>query len=114
MKAEPNTQRCYRVLTARGRPCEALLSLPDDLLATARVALRNLADHPRPAGVIPVLVGWTLALRLELPGCWICYEVDDEKRVVEVFAVGVRRWPITAPPARTPSSRSSSPGSPRP
>ncbi len=75
-----------RVLIPRGRPLEAVLSVP--LWETAREALRLHADDPRPPWAAVTTQGRVFYLR---DSSWVLYAVDDADEQVTVIAAG-RSW----------------------
>jgi mRNA interferase RelE/StbE len=78
----------YRVEVASSAERE-LQALPSEAHGRLASALKRLADNPRPRGAIKLSQGrgW----RLRVGDYRVLYVIEDEVRLVTVFAVGHRR-----------------------
>ena len=78
----------WRVLIQR-RPERVLRRLPKDLLQRIRVAIRALAEDPRPPGC-GRLSGYEGLWRIRVGDWRITYVVDNDARVVVVLEISPR------------------------
>jgi mRNA interferase RelE/StbE len=65
-------------------------ALPDEVYERISVKIQNLAENPRPNGVVK-LKGYTNEYRIRIGEYWVRYEIDDQALMILLLQCRHRR-----------------------
>lgn len=72
------------------RACKGLADMPDMAYEKVKDAIKGFVENPRPHGCKKLVnrPGW----RIRIGDYRVVYEIDGEKKTVEIFDIGHRRY----------------------